>query len=84
MKSLVMEESSGNVFADIGVPDPIKHKDKADVVIAIRGRILQNKLTLTRAAKLMGVSDLELARINQGRFRKYSIECLRRFLADVS
>ena len=64
--SLEYEESSGNVFADLG--------------IALFQIIEARKLTQTQAAKILHVKQSELSRLKAGSFSYYSIGRLLTFL----
>lgn len=68
--------SSGNVFADLGLPNAEEHKRKADLVIRIAKIIADEKLTQTEAAKRIGVSQPEISKMLRGHFGSYSLERL--------
>jgi len=51
------EVGSGNVFADIGRPDPEIHLLKARLVSRIQDIIAERKLTQTKAAALLGIAQ---------------------------
>ena len=53
-KSLEMEPSSGNVFADLGMDGAGEHLIKAGLVVKIDRIIRQRHLTQVAAAQLMG------------------------------
>lgn len=71
---------SGNVFADLGVPDAEDHKLKADFVLQIGDVIAEQGLTQTAAAARMGLKQPNLSRILCGQFRGVSISKLMRML----
>jgi predicted XRE-type DNA-binding protein len=75
-----IELGSGNIFADLGLPDAEEMLLKSNIVIELRRLITQRKLTQTAAAKLMGVSQADLSKILRGRFRGYSEAKLMRML----
>jgi predicted XRE-type DNA-binding protein len=77
------EESSGNVFADLGIPDAESHLLKAQLVARIDEIIRDRDLTQTEAAKLLGLSQPDVSRLLRGNFRDYSIERLLRLLTDL-
>ncbi len=52
-KNLDYEISSGNVFADIGLPNAEELLAKADLISQINDLIKQKKLTQVAAAKLL-------------------------------
>ena len=74
-------ESCGNVFADLGVPDPEIHLEKAKLTMKLHQAITERKLTIPKAAKLLGVTTDSLNMILRGSFSEYSLDQLLRFLA---
>jgi predicted XRE-type DNA-binding protein len=74
------EVGSGNIFADIGLPNPEEHLLKAQLVVQLGLLIKAHKLTQTAAAKRLGVKQPDLSNILRGRFRGYSVERLMRML----
>src|SRR5260221_8778339 len=76
---LKREESSGNVFADLGMADAEEHIIKASLVAKIESSIQHRKLTQACAAELMGVDQPKVSAMLAGQFRGYSVERLMRF-----
>jgi predicted XRE-type DNA-binding protein len=79
-KTLEMEPGSGNVFADLGLPDACEHLIKAGLVVKIDRTIRQRHLTQAAAAQLMGIDQPKVSAMLAGQFRGYSVERLMRFL----
>jgi predicted XRE-type DNA-binding protein len=79
-KTLQQEASSGNVFADLGLPDAGEHMIKAGLVVKIDRTIRQRHLTQATAAELMGIDQPKVSAMLSGQFRGYSVERLMRFL----
>lgn len=75
--------SSGNVFADLGLPDAEEHLLKARLVHRLSKAMIQGEWTLKQAAALFGIAKPELAEILKGRFRKYSVWALMEMLAKL-
>jgi predicted XRE-type DNA-binding protein len=69
-------KSSGNVFADIGVPNAGEHLAKADLVIGIAAIIRSKRLSQTAAAKLVGIAQPDLSRLMRGHFEGFSYDRL--------
>lgn len=67
---------TGNVFADLGFPEPEIHLLKADLVLRMMRVMRRRGLTQARAAKLMGIKQPDVSNLIRGRFRGYSIERL--------
>ena len=82
-KTLEREPSSGNVFADLGLPNADEHLIKAGLVVRIDRIIRQRKLTQAAAAQLMGIDQPKVSAMLAGRFRGYSVERLMRFLVAL-
>lgn len=80
MKKLAYVESTGNIFADLGVTNPEEARAKADLVHRIVGIIRERKLTQVQAAKVLGVDQPKVSALMRGRLTDFSIERLLRFL----
>ena len=75
--------SSGNVFADLGLPDAETLLLKANLAVDIEAIVQRRRLTRAKAAKMLGLSQSELADILGGRLRDYPVECLLRLLTAL-
>src|SRR5260370_26500526 len=78
-----VERGSGNVFADLGFPNPDLALAKAELVQRIRELIDERKLTQTKAAKLLGLDQPNVSASVRGRVEGYSIDRLFRFLTAL-
>ena len=78
-----IERGSGNVFADLGLPDADAHLLKAELVARIEEIIRQRGLKQVEAAKLLGLSQPDVSRLLRGNFREYSMERLLRLLTAL-
>jgi predicted XRE-type DNA-binding protein len=82
-----IETSSGNVFADLGLPDAEKLKIKSGLVIEIRKAIRNLGLTQQAAAKRMGITQPKVSDMMRGDFANLSerklMECLNRLGYDI-
>ena len=72
--------SSGNVFADLGLPDAEETLAKAEIVRQIDITIKKKKLTQTRAAQILGISQPKVSKLLRGYFENFSLERLFRLL----
>ncbi|HEX3316058.1 MAG TPA: helix-turn-helix transcriptional regulator [Gemmataceae bacterium] len=79
-KPIRIERGSGNVFADLGLPNPEIELAKAKLVRSIRDLIAERKLTQTKAAELLGIDQPKVSALVRGRIDGYSIDRLFRFL----
>ena len=75
-----IERSSGNVFADLGLPHPDYAVAKAELVQRIHRLIDERKLTQAKAAKLLGIDQPKLSAVLRGRVERCSLDRLFRFL----
>lgn len=81
MKSKIkVTKSSGNIFADIGVPNADEHFVKAEIVLSIAARIKAKGLTQTAAAKRLGLSQPDISKLLRGNFAGYTLDRLFSFL----
>ena len=72
--------SSGNVFADLGVPNPEEALAKAELANKISVLIRERGLTQAKAAKLLGIDQPKISMLLRGRLTGFSLERLMRFL----
>jgi predicted XRE-type DNA-binding protein len=82
-KTFDEEPSSGNVFADLGLPNAAEHLIKAGLVLKIDKTIRRRRLTQEAAAQFMGIDQPKVSAMLAGRFRGYSVERLMRFLVAL-
>ena len=68
--------SSGNVFADLGLPNPEERVLKAQIAIHIKDLIRDQGLTQTQAAERVGLPQSNISHIVNGRLANYSVERL--------
>ena len=78
-----IEESSGNVFADIGVPRAGEALAKAKLAVAIADRIRGLRLTQKTAAQRMGIDQPKVSALMNGRLAGFSIERLFGFVVAL-
>jgi predicted XRE-type DNA-binding protein len=82
-KPTKVTKSSGNVFADIGLPNPEEHLLKAELVRRIAATMEEQKLNQTSAAALLSVTQPDISKMLKGHFRQFSVERLMRFLVAL-
>jgi predicted XRE-type DNA-binding protein len=73
-------EGSGNVFADLGLPNPEERLLKANIVAEVHRAIKERGLTQVKAAKLLGITQPDLSHLLRGDFQDYSAERLMKML----
>lgn len=74
---------SGNVFADLGLPNPDLALAKAELVLQIRDRIADRKLNQSEAATVLGIDQPKVSKLVRGAVGGYTLDRLFRFLAAL-
>jgi predicted XRE-type DNA-binding protein len=77
---LTVTEGSGNVFADLGLPDAGELPVQAELVRLIYLRVNELGLTQAAAAKRLGLNQPDVSKLMNGRHTGFSAERLFRFL----
>ena len=82
-----VQRSSGNVYADLGLPDAEKLRIKTGLIIEIRKAMRCLGLTQQAAAKRMGISQPKVSDMMRGDFSNLSerklMDCLNRLGYDI-
>lgn len=82
-----VEFSSGNFFADLGLPQAEKLKIKSGLVIEITKAIHRLNLTQAEAAERMGTTQPKVSTLLRGEFSNLSerklMDCLNRLGYDI-
>ena len=82
-----VEVSSGNVFADVGLPNADKLKIKSGLVIEITKAVRNLGLSQEEAGRRMGLSQPKLSGLLRGDFSNVSerklMDCLNRLGYDI-
>ena len=68
------ERSTGNVFADMGLPAPEECLLKAQIAGGIYDAVLERRLTLVQASALTGLNETAVSSITEGDLEGYSID----------
>jgi predicted XRE-type DNA-binding protein len=79
-KETVVRRGSGNVFADLKLPNAEEYLAKAKLAARIVQTIKSRKLTQTAAGKLLGISQPKVSALINGRLDGFSTDRLLRFL----
>ena len=79
-KAIEVEEGSGNVFADLGLPNPEERIAKAGLAFRIAGVIRARRLTQASAARILGIDQPKISRLLRGQLSGFSTERLMEFL----
>jgi predicted XRE-type DNA-binding protein len=74
------EIGSGNIFADLGLPNAEEHQLKAALVVQLSRLIKERKLSQIDASKVLGIKQPDLSKILRGHYRGHSVARLMRML----
>lgn len=78
-----VEVSSGNVFADLGLPGAEEHQTKVRLAVAIQRSIATLGLTQAEVARVLGTSQPKVSALVSARLEGFSVERLMNFLAAL-
>ena len=76
-------KSSGNVFADLGLPNPEQELMKAELTLQIYRIIKARDLTQGEAAKILGVKQPHVSLLMRNRAGSFSVGKLMEFLTAL-
>ena len=79
-EEIKVQVSSGNVFADLGLPNPEEMLVKAELASKIGEIIETRSLTQMDAAEILGIDQPKVSALIRGRLAGFSTERLFRFL----
>jgi predicted XRE-type DNA-binding protein len=82
-KLQMIEKSSGNVFADLGLPNAEELLLKASIVSEVANAIKLKKLTQAKTAVLTGIAQPDLSNLLRGRTQGFSVERLMLMLTKL-
>jgi predicted XRE-type DNA-binding protein len=80
MKKIRFEKGSGNVFADLGLPNAGQELLKARLTYEIYRIIEQRKLSQEEAAQILGVGQSYVSDLKRNRSGRFSVGKLFEFL----
>jgi predicted XRE-type DNA-binding protein len=82
-KDIEVERSSGNVFADLGLPNPAEHLVKATIALAIARTIRERGLTQAQAGEILGLAQPKVSALIRGHLDKFTIDRLMRYMCKL-
>ena len=71
-----VERGSGNVYKDLGFPNPEEMQAKAHLVFKIQDIINERKLNLDEASKILCMDKSELSNMLDGQFHSCTIDSI--------
>lgn len=77
---ITITPSSGNMYADLGLPNPDERRTKAELARQIDMIFTECKLTQRAAAAILGISQPKISNLLNGRLSGFSVERLTEFL----
>ncbi len=75
--------SSGNIFADIGLPNSEEHLAKATIAVVIGELIKERGLSQEGAGKILGLSQPNISNLVRGKLEKFSLDRLMRYMRKL-
>ena len=76
-------ESSGNIFADLGLPNPEQELMKAELTLQIYRIIKRRGMTQAEAAKALGIKQPHVSLLMRNRAGSFSVGRLMEFLTAL-
>ena len=76
-------KGSGNVFADLGLPNPEQELLKARLTLQIYKIVKERRLTQARAGELLGIKQPHVWALMRNRAGNFSVGRLMEFLAAL-
>ncbi len=81
--SVAVEPGSGNVFADLGLPDSVEFDTKVRLAIEIVRALDDRDLSQIAAAKVLGINQPKVSALRRYKLKGFSVERLMTFLTAL-
>jgi predicted XRE-type DNA-binding protein len=78
-----VEEGSGNVLVDLGLPDAAELTTKVQLTVAINQQIEARNLSQAAVAELLGVNQPKVSALQNYKLDGFSVERLMTFLTGL-
>ncbi len=82
-EELVFEVSSGNVFADLGLPNAEELGTKLRLCVVINKILEKRKMTQAQAARMLGVNQPKVSALKGYKLEGFSVERLMHFVTAL-
>ncbi len=79
-EEIELYEGSGNVFADIGLPDPDGRLVRAQIGVEVLKILQSRKLKQREIADLLGIKQAEVSHLMNGHFNRFTTDKFLDFL----
>jgi len=73
-------EGTGNVFADLGLPDAVERQTKTRLAMAVNAILKERRLKQATAAAILGIPQPKVSALANYRLDHFSVEKLMNFL----
>ena len=83
-RKIEVEESSGNVFADLGLPNPEERLAKALLSRAISNAVKERGLTQAQTATILGTTQPKVSDLVRGNLASFTMDRLFRYLTALN
>ena len=83
MKTIRVEDGSGNVFADIGSRNPQEKLLRAQLLSAAQAVIRRRRLSQARIAAMTGLKQPEVSNLVNGKFAAFSADRVASILSSL-
>jgi predicted XRE-type DNA-binding protein len=80
---IAVHDSSGNVFADLGIEDDDEYMAKSELAAQILRIVQRQRLTQTKVAKRLGIRQPKVSELLRGRLDGFSTDRLLRFITRL-
>jgi predicted XRE-type DNA-binding protein len=80
---ITVHDSSGNVFADLGIENAEEYLAKSELAAEILRIVQRRRLTQAEAAKLLGIRQPKVSELLRGRLDGFSTDRLLRFITQL-
>ena len=78
-----VEVSSGNVFADLKLPDAEERQTKVHLAVAIQNEVTARNWSQAEAAEVLGINQPKVSALLKFRLEGFSVERLMLFLTAL-
>jgi predicted XRE-type DNA-binding protein len=75
-KRIQIEKGSGNVFADIGVPNPEEALAKMEIARQVNRILVARELSQAEAGVILGIAQPRVSDLIRGRLGRFSLDKL--------
>ena len=82
-KKIRVKQGSGNVFADLGFPNPEREQLRARLTLQIYRVIKRRGLTQVAAGEILGIKQPHVSGLMRGQSGNFSVERLMDFLTGL-